>query len=110
MRIYERMKGNNQPRKSLASSPLLPTCTSSPRPHDVFQPAQVQFNNEDVDFFDDHDENENESTEIQHFIVKIRNVNHHLFDYCIVNLSGKNLTDPVNKVFLNDDKKEGEKN
>ncbi|CAG8790238.1 20550_t:CDS:10, partial [Dentiscutata erythropus] len=36
---------------------------------------------------------------------KMANVNHRLFEYTIVNLSEKNLVDPVNNVFSDDDKK-----
>ncbi|CAG8690844.1 3788_t:CDS:2, partial [Ambispora leptoticha] len=49
--------------------------------------------------------NENASAEVQDLIAKMENVDHHLFEYRIVNLSEKSLVDPVNKVFSDDDKK-----
>ncbi|CAG8496574.1 2731_t:CDS:10 [Cetraspora pellucida] len=49
--------------------------------------------------------NENPSVEVQHLISKMENVKYRLFEYSIVNLSEKNLVDPVNNVFSDDDKK-----
>ncbi|CAG8487330.1 581_t:CDS:10 [Funneliformis mosseae] len=90
-----------------------------------------QSNSNDTDFFDDlYIDNENkeapteksstdiqyppieseeEMEEIQYLITKMENMNHRLFEYHIVNLSKKNLTNPVNKVFSIDDKEKMKK-
>ena len=47
----------------------------------------------------------NTSIKVQNFIIKMKDKNHRLFEYHIVNLSEKDLKDTVNKVFSNGDKK-----
>ncbi|CAB4473954.1 unnamed protein product [Rhizophagus irregularis] len=63
---------------------------------------------DDVTSFDDSDvdtENQlSENEEIQSLITKIEHTNHRLFEYHIINLSEKNLANPVNKIFSNDEK------
>ncbi|CAB4446467.1 unnamed protein product [Rhizophagus irregularis] len=58
------------------------------------------------EFFESDDEIEDVSTEVQVYIAKMRGINHRLFDYRIVNLSERDQTDPVNKVFTDDERKE----
>ncbi|CAG8678895.1 6909_t:CDS:10, partial [Cetraspora pellucida] len=72
--------------------------------HDSLQ-VQSGSLEDDSDCFDGLSVNENSSVEVQHLISKMANVNHRLFEYSIVNLSEKNLVDPVNNVFSDDDKK-----
>lgn len=61
--------------------------------------------NDDDEFFESDDEMEDVSTEVQVFIAKMRGISHRLFDYRIVNLSERDQTDPVNKVFTDDERK-----
>ncbi|CAI2190949.1 2581_t:CDS:10, partial [Funneliformis geosporum] len=94
-----------------------PIITSPPNLRDRQCPrAQILVNIEDDDFFDDYNESEEEEestevieneevpTEVQNLIAKMREENYRLFDYQVVNLSENDLTDPVNKIFSNDDK------
>ncbi|CAG8711026.1 15211_t:CDS:2, partial [Racocetra fulgida] len=62
-----------------------------------YNSSQVQSGSleDDSDCFDDLSVNENPSIEVQHLISKMENVNHCLFEYRIVNLSEKNLVDPM---------------
>lgn len=93
---------------NVATPPPLPPQLSNNAPIGYFgDPLQVQSGSleDDSDCFDDLSVNENPSTEVQHLISKMPNVKDHLFKYSIVNLSEKNLIDPVNNVFSDDDKK-----
>ncbi|CAG8481192.1 5870_t:CDS:1 [Acaulospora colombiana] len=60
--------------------------------------AQIRFNSEDNDLHD-QDENENASNEVQDLIAKMKNAEHRLFEYRIVNLSEESLVDPINSLF-----------
>ncbi|RHZ82796.1 hypothetical protein Glove_103g224 [Diversispora epigaea] len=82
----------------------------TPTSGDLFQPDIT--NTEDDNCFNDCDESDNVSTEVQRFITKMKEMKgekHRLFEYHIVNLSEKILEDPVNKVFSNEDKKKNAK-
>ncbi|CAG8492978.1 24651_t:CDS:2 [Gigaspora margarita] len=96
-------------------TPPLPPQLSNNAPNGYFgihayppyESLQVQSGSleDDSDCFDVLSVNENPSIEVQHLISKMENVKHRLFEYSIVNLSEKNLVDPVNIVFSDDDKK-----
>ncbi|RIA93390.1 hypothetical protein C1645_735587 [Glomus cerebriforme] len=125
----ERSKGAQS---IVASTPILNANNQRKRPAEEASPiitsppnlrdrqclrAQIQANIEDDDdFFDDYNESEEEKEstevieneevliEVQNLIAKMREENYRLFDYHAVNLSENDLTDPVNKIFSNDDK------
>ncbi|CAH1766672.1 15591_t:CDS:2, partial [Entrophospora sp. SA101] len=63
----------------------------------------MQSNSKDDDLFLD-DEINDVSAEVQQFIVKMKRVEHCLFDYHIINLSERNQMDPVNKIFTDDER------
>ena len=64
----------------------------------------MQFNSKDDDLFLD-DEINDVSAEVQQFIMKMKRVENHLFDYHIINLSQWNQMDSVNKIFTDDERK-----
>jgi len=93
------------PRVVTLSSPnnITPTCVHTSPPHDSLR-VQSDSLEDDDDYLDSLCDY-NVPTEIQHLIAKMGDTNYRLFEYRIVNLSEKNLVDPVNKVFSGDDKK-----
>ncbi|GES97734.1 hypothetical protein RCL_jg3511.t1 [Rhizophagus clarus] len=98
-------------RKQLAevtSSTIILVDDYTPPSRPPLQDSQSAQTYDDNDFFDD-DEIEDESVEVKHLIEKMRNVNYRLFEYRIINLSEKNLVDPINNTFSDNDKKKNEK-